>query len=404
MKNKIVLKKFLIISIVIVIVFSLINALLYYYEYKTYTLNYNSKINSIVAKIAKDYPNVEKNDLIKIINAEDSDDLTVLEEYGIDLNNDSIILKNDKYFNKYIILNFIIGILYASLLITIFLKYNYNKDKKLKEITNYIEQINRKNYSLDIEDNTEDELSILKNEIYKTTVMLKEAAENSANDKLKLKDSLSDISHQLKTPLTSIIIMLDNILDNDNMDENVRNDFIKEIKKEITNIRFLVETLLKLSKFDSNSINFIKSEVSLKEIVDETVKKVSVLCDLKNIQINVQENTESKIICDKKWQVEALTNILKNCVEHSKENSKIDITYGKNKVYSEIIIKDYGEGIDSKELPYIFKRFYKCKNASSDSIGIGLSLAKSIIESNNGYIKVDSELNKGTTFKIEYIE
>ena len=404
MKNKIELKKFLIISIVIVIVFSLINALLYYYEYKTYTLNYNSKINSIVAKITKDYPNVEKNELIKIINAEDSDDLTVLEEYGIDLNNDSIILKNDKYFNKYIILNFIIGMFYASLLIAIFLKYNYNKDKKLKEITNYIEQINRKNYSLDIEDNTEDELSILKNEIYKTTVMLKEAAENSANDKLKLKDSLSDISHQLKTPLTSIIIMLDNILENDNMDESVRNDFIKEIKKEITNIRFLVETLLKLSKFDSNSINFIKSEVSLKEIVDETVKKVSVLCNLKNIQINVKGNPESKIICDKKWQVEALTNILKNCVEHSKENSKIDITYGKNKVYSEIIIKDYGEGIDSKELPYIFKRFYKCKNASSDSIGIGLSLAKSIIESNNGYIKVDSELNKGTTFKIEYIE
>ena len=403
MKNKIELKKFLIISIVIVIVFSLINALLYY-EYKTYTLNYNSKINSIVAKITKDYPNVEKNELIKIINAEDSDDLTVLEEYGIDLNNDSIILKNDKYFNKYIILNFIIGMFYASLLIAIFLKYNYNKDKKLKEITNYIEQINRKNYSLDIEDNTEDELSILKNEIYKTTVMLKEAAENSANDKLKLKDSLSDISHQLKTPLTSIIIMLDNILENDNMDESVRNDFIKEIKKEITNIRFLVETLLKLSKFDSNSINFIKSEVSLKEIVDETVKKVSVLCDLKNIQINVKGTPESKIICDKKWQVEALTNILKNCVEHSKENSKIDITYGKNKVYSEIIIKDYGEGIDSKELPYIFKRFYKCKNASSDSIGIGLSLAKSIIESNNGYIKVDSELNKGTTFKIEYIE
>ena len=145
-------------------------------------------------------------------------------------------------------------------MLIVFLKYNNSKDKKLKEITQYIEEINRKNYKLNIDDNTEDELSILKNEVYKTTIMLKEQAENSLNDKVNLKNSLSDISHQLKTPLTSITIMLDNIIDNPNMDQETRSEFIKDVKREITNINFLVQALLKLSKFDTNTIKFTNKE------------------------------------------------------------------------------------------------------------------------------------------------
>lgn len=118
------------------------------------------------------------------------------------------------------------------------MKYNNSKDEKLKEITRYIEEINNKNYKLDIEDNTEDELSILKNEVYKTTIMLKETAENSVQDKVNLKDSLSDISHQLKTPLTSITIMIDNILENPEMDKETRIEFVKDIKREIINVIF----------------------------------------------------------------------------------------------------------------------------------------------------------------------
>lgn len=155
----------------------------------------------------------------------------------------------------------------------IFLKYNKSKDKKLVQITRYIEEINNKNYKLDIDDNTEDELSILKNEIYKTTVMLKEVAENSKKDKENLKNSLSDISHQLKTPLTSITIMLDNILDNKDMDEDIRNDFIKDIKREIINVNFLVETLLKLSKLDADSVKFINKKENVRKYITREYKK-----------------------------------------------------------------------------------------------------------------------------------
>ena len=165
-------------------------------------------------------------------------------------------------------------IVFILILSIIFFKYNQSESKKINEITKYIEEINRGNYRLNIEENTEDELSILKNELYKITVMLKEVAENSQKDKTTLKDSLSDISHQIKTPITSILIMLDNILSDENMPEDIKKDFIKDIKREIVNIKFLVESILKLSKIDSNSIKFIKKEQKAIE------KGGNILCDL----------------------------------------------------------------------------------------------------------------------------
>ena len=172
--------------------------------------------------------------------------------------------------------------------------------------------------------------------------MLKEVAENSKQDKLKLKDSLEDISHQLKTPLTSITIMLDNMLENREMDVKTREEFAQDIKREVINLNFLVASLLKLSKFDANAIEFINKEEEISDILQEARKNIAGLCDLKNIEICIEGEYESKIICDFKWQVEAITNILKNCVEHSFENSKIDISYNQNKLYTKIEIRDYG--------------------------------------------------------------
>ena len=231
---------------------------------------------------------------------------------------------------------------------------------------------------------------------------LKEDAENSKQAKKDLKDTLADISHQLKTPITSILIILDNIIDNPDMDKNTREDFIRDIKRELLNMNFLALNLLKLSKLDSNTVHFIKKEVSLDEIVTSSIKNVSPLCDLKNITIIKNLEPGIKINCDLNWQVEAITNILKNCVEHSKENSKIDITTATNKVYHSIKIRDYGTGISKKDLPHIFERFYKGESSSSNSIGIGLSLAQKIIESNDGLINVETGPD-GTTFIIKYL-
>lgn len=402
MKSKVELKKtiikFIIVTIIGIAIFSLFLA----FQYRVYTKSLNNKIGSIISEVAKENPEIEKNKLIEIVNSKDNVDEKLFEKYGIDIDKDSIILNNDGYFKVFVLADIALLLLLDILIFFIFLKYNYNKNKKLTEITKYIEEINKRNYKLDIDDNTEDELSILKNEIYKVTVNLKEIAENSKKDKINLKDSLSDISHQLKTPLTSITVMLDNILENPQIDENTKIEFIKDIKRQVVNISFLIDSLLKLSKLDANSIHFINNEEFVKNILDESIKNVEILCDLKNIKINLIGEDNIKIFCDKKWQIEAITNILKNGIEHSEENSKIDVNFEQNKIYTKIEIKDYGVGIDKKDLNHIFERFYKGKNSSSDSVGIGLALSKSIIEKSNGDISVSSVSNQGTTFTIKY--
>ena len=141
--------------------------------------------------------------------------------------------------------------------------------------------------------------------------MLKEESETSKKDKENLKMSVEDISHQLKTPLTSITIMLDNIIDNPNMDQETRSEFIKDVKREITNINFLVQALLKLSKFDTNTIKFTNKEEKVVDILSTAIQNVSVLCDLKDIEIVVTGNIENTINCDIRWQVEAISNVLK---------------------------------------------------------------------------------------------
>lgn len=404
MKNKIELKKMCITSCIVIIIFLITFSILIYKQYKTYTYNFNQKIAGIIDNVLEKYPDIEKREIVEILNSSDKTNNEILREYGIELDKDSVILENNTDFQKFIIIDINTLIVFILILSIIVFKYNHSESKKINEITKYIEEINRGNYKLNIEENTEDELSILKNELYKITIMLKEVAENSQKDKTTLKDSLSDISHQIKTPITSILIMLDNILSDENMPEDIKKYFIKDIKREIINIKFLVESILKLSKIDSNSIKFIKKEVFIKDIINEAVKNVSMLSELKNIEIIVSGDDSIKTICDLKWQVEAITNILKNCIEHSYENRKIYINYNQNNMYTELKIEDNGTGIDAKDLPHIFERFYKGKNSSSDSVGIGLALSKSIIESNNGYIQVDSKLNKGTTFIIKYLK
>lgn len=397
MKNKII-KKY-ILSLIILLIFNVsLIFILNRYEYKMYTKNYNDKINTIISNIKNKYPDIEESDIIEIINSEeDSED--ILSKYGIDS-----ITKNDKVNNKIRIISLIIIITFDSLIILIFYLYDKNKSKKIKEITKMISKINNRQFDININDFNEGELSILKNEISKTTIMLRQVADNSINDKLNLKDSLGDISHQLKTPLTSITIMIDNILDNPDMDENTRRKFLINIKREILNINFLVMSLLKLSKFDANVVKFNKESVYLKDIINESIKNVSMIKELKNITIKVSGDDNIKLLCDFKWQIESITNILKNSIEHTSEYGTVEVNYSENKLYTRILIKDNGKGIDSDDLPHIFDRFYKGKNGSNDSFGIGLSLSKTIIEKEGGSITVKSTPNIGTIFTIKYLK
>lgn len=403
MKNKEKLKKFLVILSLYTIFIIFLTYSINKYEYQVYKDNFDTKITSIILKIKEDYPNITDEELYNILKSSKKDG-KVLEQYSLTIDNKSLLKENDNKYQQFLVTNITIVFISTISLIFLFLRFNAKKDREINKITKCLEEINKRNYKIDIEEMSEDELSILKNELYKVTIKLKEDAENSKQAKKDLKDTLADISHQLKTPITSILIILDNIIDNPDMDKNTREDFIRDIKRELLNMNFLALNLLKLSKLDSNTVHFIKKEVSLDEIVTSSIKNIAPLCDLKNITIIKNLEPGIKINCDLNWQVEAITNILKNCVEHSKENSKIDITTATNKVYHSIKIRDYGTGISKKDLPHIFERFYKGTGASSssNSIGIGLSLAQKIIESNDGLINVETGPD-GTTFTIKYL-
>ena len=396
MKNKYV--KITFILLIIIITFSTINII----EYKIYTKNYNDKINEIINKIETEYPLITTNEIIEILTSENNQKIDILSKYGI-FSTDSAILKNDEANFNFLILNIIFLILSFTLLILIFIKYNKKKDKEIKEITSYIKEINKGNYSLKINEVNETELSKLKSEIYKTTIKLKEASVNSNIDKINLKNSLEDISHQLKTPLTSILIMLDNLIDDINMEKEIRQEFLIDIKRDIVNMNYFINTLLKLSKFDSNTIKFKKEKISIKYIIDESVKNVLPLSDLKNVNVKVDIKDNTNIICDKKWQIEAITNILKNSIEYSYLNKEVNILCTDNDLYTLIIIENYGNTINSSDIKHIFERFYEGENSTSSSLGIGLSLSKSIIESNNGQISVKSKDNK-TSFLVKYFK
>ena len=403
MSNKIEFKKSIIISLIITIIFSIFMAIINIYEYKEYTKNFNKNIASIIDIIQSKYPEISTDEIIGILNSEKIPQNNSLKKYGIDLEKNTVILENNKINNKFIKIEIILLITTSISLLIVFMLYERKQDKEIDKITKYLEAINDKNYTLKIDENSEEELSILKNELYKVTVMLRENASNTLKDKINLKRALEDISHQLKTPLTSILIILDNLIDNPEMDYQTRVEFLHDLKRETTRIQSLIQSILKLSKFDSNTVQFIKQDIYLKQIIDEAIKNTGSLADLKNIKINVEGNKKIKLNCDLLWQIEAITNILKNCIEHSKENTQIDIKYNNNSVYSYITITDYGEGISKEDLPHIFERFYRGKNSSNESIGIGLSLSKTIIESNNGIVSVESNSDK-TTFIIKYFK
>ena len=401
------LKKILIPMIIITITTSILMLLNTIKQYKSFNEQINIKMAQIISEIKENYPEVDTNEIIEILNKNDANNIEgkeLLKRYGMYSNEENSILTIKNQMNNNIKTNVALVVIINLLWIIIAILYIKSRNKKLNEIKKYINEINNRNYELKIEDNSEDELSNLKNELYKITVMLKEEAEKSKQDKESLKVSVQDISHQLKTPITSISIMLDNLKDNPKMDEKTRQRFIFEIDKQIENISFLIISLLKFSRLEAGVEDFIKEKINVKELISACLKRLEIPIEIKNQNIVIKGKEDSFFIGDYKWQEEAITNIIKNCIEHTDENKNIYINYEENNLYTKIQIIDEGNGIDKEDIKHIFERFYKGKDSSENSIGIGLALAKTIIEKDNGYISCKSEKGKGTEFIIKYMK
>lgn len=398
MKNA---QKFVCAGLAVTIVFCVISAAFTFIGLENIRKTSNDTINQLVNILLEKYPDVSEKEVAEILNnkTEYTDNLEFLNKYGIYPEKDWVSYNNQGSY-KYVILSVSVCIAFGLAFAVLFLGYLKIQKKQTMDIAKRIERINLGDYSLQIDRNSEDELSLLDNQIYRTAVKFREQAENSNKDKENLQKSLSDISHQLKTPLTSIIVMVDNILDDDDMPLEIRREFLNDIKHNTNTISFLVQSLLKLSKLDAEAVKFRYEQVEVKSIVDECIKNTAVMAEILGVRLETDCN-DIILNCDRKWLCEAVTNIIKNCIEHS-QNGNIKITADQNKLYTKISIKDNGSGITKEDLPHIFERFYKGKNSSDDSVGIGLSLAKTIIEKQGGYISVSSELNKGSEFVIKF--
>lgn len=385
--------------IIIIILFNLCSSFYIHNQYKKEIINNNAKIianiadndkleNKIVESLLKSNQNIDKG-------------IKILEKYDLSNYKNIDELKSVKKLEKKLIainmsFSFIIIIFYTIFLI----KYNQNTKKEALLMQKYMDNILIDNYNIDFNTYDDNVLSSLKDDIYKMTIKLKNMADNSNKEKKYLATTLSDISHQLKTPLTSLFVF-NEILKQDNLDSKTRKEILEKSEKQLERIKWLITSLLKMSQLDSGSITLQKDKVNLQKLINESCEPFLISLDLKNVKLQINVDKKAFIICDKNWTIEAISNIVKNALEHVKENGTITIQSITNPIYLKLEIIDDGEGIKAEEINHIFERFYH-GNKNKDSIGIGLNMSRMIIEKQKGHIEVESKLNKGTKFSIYF--
>lgn len=290
-------------------------------------------------------------------------------------------------------LSFAAGILVAftaflgAVFLTFFLRL---RKRKLKELAVDMDRLLHGDYQVRFKNYEEGETAIVANELAKITDTLQTQAEKLKNEKKDLADSIADISHQIRTPLTALTLTLETM--------NGKEEALKA--KQLTRrIEWLIEALLKLSKLDAGTVKFQREKVLVCQAVREAAAPFEILMDLRAQTMDTSKiSPDASFFGDLSWSAEALANILKNCIEHTGEGGKIWISAQENAIYTEIVLEDNGEGIAKEDLPHLFERFYKGKNSGGNSVGIGLALTRAILTAQNGTVFAENRREGGARF------
>lgn len=418
-KNKQAVKSLLLIGVVLVVSVVTYISWISWYTHKYKNME-NTYIRCIMENVINQYPDLDMEEIAIILNKSYSEleSSTTSEEF------DSILRKNGITDNTFyikdmsdirnvniIVSTSIIGVM-SVLFIICFCMYLRRRKKDIFELQDYMDKISRGNYELEINDNSEDELSSLKNSLYKIMVYMKEQADSARIKKVMLAQSVSDISHQLKTPLTSTQVLLDNLNDNPDMDYSTRKKFIYEALNQVNGMSWMIVSMLKLSRIDAGVVEFNNENISINKIIEEAVGNLEVIAEIKNVNIekNIDNRNEDElnksdiyIKGDYNWNREALQNIIKNAIEHSNDKGTVKINITDNDVYTAVYITNRGEKLSDKQQKQIFERYYSEAKYEDNSMGIGLPLAKAVIEKQGGYISVESD-DEETVFIVKYIK
>lgn len=287
----------------------------------------------------------------------------------------------------------------ASLLF--FLSVTGRRYRRIEELTRQLDKVLHSGSILEPGQEQEGELSILSTEIYKLTLRLQEQAETLRRDKLYLRDSLADLSHQLRTPLTSMQLIASR-LNRPELSQEEKLLLVLELKKLLSQTEWLVSALLKLSQLESGTVPFQNQRVSLAKLTETALAPLQVQLELKGLTLQMDISPEAGFQGDLLWSAQALGNVLKNCVEHTPEGGTITVTGTENQLYTQITVGDTGPGIAPQELPHVFERFYRGSARAQHGFGIGLALAKLILERQNGTIRAGNADTGGALFELRY--
>lgn len=418
-KNKQAVKSLLLTGVVLVVGVVVYMSWIGWYTHKYKNIE-NTYIRCIMENVISQYPDFDMEEVAIILNKSygELESSTTSEEF------DSILRKNGITDNTFyikdmsdirnvniIVSTLIIGVM-SVLFIICFYIYLRRRKNAIVQLQDYMDKISRGNYELEINDNSEDELSSLKNSLYKIMVYMKEQADSARIKKVMLAQSVSDISHQLKTPLTSTQILLDNLNDNPDMEYATRKKFIYEALNQVNGMSWMIVTMLKLSRIDAGVVEFNNETISINKIIEEAVGNLEVIAEIKNVNIekyidNHNENKLNKsdiyINGDYNWNREALQNIIKNAIEHSNDKGTVKINITDNDVYTAVYITNRGDKLSDQRQKQIFERYYSEAKYEDNSMGIGLPLAKAVIEKQGGYISVESD-DEETVFIVKYIK
>lgn len=391
-KNKQAVKSLLLIGVVLVVSVVTYISWISWYTHKYKNME-NTYIRCIMENVINQYPDLDMEEIAIILNKSYSEleSSTTSEEF------DSILRKNGITDNTFyikdmsdirnvniIVSTSIIGVM-SVLFIICFCMYLRRRKKDIFELQDYMDKISRGNYELEINDNSEDELSSLKNSLYKIMVYMKEQADSARIKKVMLAQSVSDISHQLKTPLTSTQVLLDNLNDNPDMDYSTRKKFIYEALNQVNGMSWMIVSMLKLSRIDAGVVEFNNENISINKIIEEAVGNLEVIAEIKNVNIekNIDNRNEDElnksdiyIKGDYNWNREALQNIIKNAIEHSNDKGTVKINITDNDVYTAVYITNRGEKLSDKQQKQIFERYYSEAKYEDNSMGIGLQIGR----------------------------
>ena len=275
----------------------------------------------------------------------------------------------------------------------------WHRYQKIAALAADIDRVLHKDQSIPWEDYAEGELEILRSEIYKMTIRLREQRQRLQKDKAYLADSLADISHQIRTPLTSINLLVQ-MLSEPDVPQARRVQLTHELYSLLSRIDWLITTLLKISRLDAGTVQFKREELPLEQLLRNACEPLLVPIELRGQTIMIQAT--GQFVGDVAWTCEAITNIVKNCMEHTPEGGVIRIEALENPLYREIVIADTGSGIAAEDLPHIFERFYKGKAADGNSFGVGLALSRMIVVGQGGTLKAENRRTGGACFTLRF--